>query len=431
MSQLINPSKKRSLNPKKSVDQLLIFNQHKIRLGLSRVNKVIKKLKINQKPNVNYLTVNGTSAKNSIIQIFKSILIQHKQKYAATYSPHLVSITERFEHNQKFIKLNKLKNILTRVAKYKNLTHFEKLVVAFGIFIKNLKLDWVIGEFGLFGRLDGIRALFNKPNYHIISPISWDHLNWTKTRKRNFKTLKEIVFEKTSFLKSAVYVSKQDPKVLKLIKYNLRNNRSDKFFYGSDFKIIKRNKKYFYKDNLHYFQVKSNLIGDYMYENMAPAIKLALDNNIPINTIKKGLLKVDIKGRLQIVNKGKLLRNLNSQDKLILDGAHNAQQSERLVKVIKEFKFKNKYAVISMINSKDPVSFLNPFKGKFNKLYFLDNPEQNNFISKEKLKVVADKLKIRSEIKESIPETFKSNQSKTLWLCTGSLYWVGYLLSKN
>ena len=54
-----------------------------------------------------------------------------------------------------------------------------------------------------------------------------------------------------------------------------------------------------------------------MYENMALAIKLALDNNIPISTIKKGLLKVDIKGRLQIVRKGKLLKNLNSKDKLI------------------------------------------------------------------------------------------------------------------
>ena len=430
MSQLTRQLK-RQLDKKSSVEKLLTLNQHKIRLGLSKINKVIKKLKIIQKPDIKYLTINGTSAKNSIIQIFKSILIQHRQSYAATYSPHLVSITERFEHNQKFIKLNKLKNILTRVAKYKNLTHFEKLVVAFGIFIKNLKLDWVIGEYGLFGRLDGIRALFNKPNYHIISPISWDHLNWTKTRKRNFKTLKEIVFEKTSFLKSAVYVSKQDPKVLKLIKYNLRNNRSDKFFYGSDFKIIKRNKKYFYKDNLHYFQIKSNLIGDYMYENIAPAIKLALDNNIPINTIKKGLLKVDIKGRLQILKKGKLLRNLNSKDKFILDGAHNAQQSERLVNVINEFKFKNKYAVISMINSKDPLSFLKPFKGKFNKLYFLDNPEQNNFTPKENLKAVADKLKIKSEIKENFQDAFKSNKSNSLWLMTGSLYWIGYLLSKN
>ncbi len=430
MSRSINLLEK-SLNKHSNLEKLLTLNQHKIRLGLTRINKVIKKLKITQRPNIKYLTVNGTSAKNSIIQIFKSILIQHRQRYAVTVSPHLVFLAERFEHNQKFIKLNKLKSILTRVAKYKNLTHFEKLVVSFGIFIKDLKLDWAIGEFGLFGRLDGIRALFNKPNYHIISPISWDHLNWTKTKKRNFKTLKEIVFEKTSFIKSTVYVSKQDPKVLKLIKYNLRNNRSDKFFYGSDFRIIKKNKRYFYKDNLHYFEIKSNLIGDYMYENMAPAIKLALDNDIPISIIKKGLLKVDIKGRLQILRKGKLLKNLNSKDKLILDGAHNAQQSERLVKVINEFKFKNKCAVISMINSKDPVSFLKPFKGKFNKLYFLDNPEQNNFIPKEKLKAAADKLKIRSEIKESIPETFKSNQSKTLWLCTGSLYWVGYLLSKN
>ena len=427
----LTPQSKRQLEKKSSLEKLLTLNQHKIRLGLTRINEVIKKLKITQKPHVKYLTVNGTSAKNSIIQIFKSIIIKHSQRYAATYSPHLVSITERFEHNQKFIKLSKLKKILTRVDKYKNLTHFEKLVVTFGIFIKDLKLDWAIGEYGLFGRLDGIRALFNKPNYHIISPISWDHINWTKPKKRNFKPLKEIVFEKTSFLKSRVYVAKQDPKVLKLIKYNLKNNHSEKFFYGSDFKIIKKNKRYFYKDNLYYFQIKSNLIGDYMYENMAPAIKLALDNNIPINTIKKGLLKVDINGRLQIVRKGKLLRNLNSKDKLILDGAHNAQQSKRLVRVMNEFKFKNKYAVISMINSKDPVTFLKPFKGKFKKLYFLDNPEQNNFIPKEKLKAVADKLKIKSEIKDDFQETIKSNKSKKLWLMTGSLYWIGYLLSKN
>ena len=430
MSRSINLLEK-SLNKHSNLEKLLTLNQHKIRLGLTRINKVIKKLKITQRPNIKYLTVNGTSAKNSIIQIFKSILIKHRQRYAATYSPHLVSITERFEHNQKFIKLSKLKNIVSRASKYKNLTHFEKLVVTFGIFIKDLNLDWVIGEFGLLGKKDGVRALFNKPNYHIISPISWDHLNWTKTKKRNFKTLKEIVFEKTSFLRSSVYVSKQDPKVLKLIKYNLRNNRSNKFFYGSDFRIIKKNKRYFYKDNLHYFQIKSNLIGDYMYENMAPAIKLALDNNIPISTIKKGLLKVDIKGRLQILRKGKLLRNLNSKDKLILDGAHNAQQSERLVKVMNEFKFKNKYAVISMINSKDPMSFLKPFKGKFKKLYFLDNPEQNNFIPKERLKAVADKLKIKSEIKDNFQKIIKSNKSKALWLMTGSLYWIGYLLSKN
>ena len=73
-----------------------------------------------------------------------------------------------------------------------------------------------------------------------------DNKRFEKTKKRNFKTLKEIVFEKTSFIKSKVYVAKQDPKVLKLIKYNLKNNHSEKFFYDSDFKVIKKNKRYFY-----------------------------------------------------------------------------------------------------------------------------------------------------------------------------------------
>ena len=72
-----------------------------------------------------------------------------------------------------------------------------------------------------------------------------------------------------------------------------------------------------------------------------------------------------------------------------------------------------------------------PLKGKFNKLYFLDNPEQNNFIPKEELKAVADKLKIKSEIRNSFQEVVQSSKLKTLWLATGSLYWVGYLLKKN
>ena len=139
MSRLIKLSNLQG-NKKNNIEKLLTLNQHKIRLGLSRVKKVIQELKISNKPSTKYLTINGTSAKNSILQIFKSILIQHKKRYAATYSPHLLSIVERYEHNQKFIKPNILKKILIKVSKYKNLTQFEKLIVAFGIYIKKLNL---------------------------------------------------------------------------------------------------------------------------------------------------------------------------------------------------------------------------------------------------------------------------------------------------
>ena len=77
MSRSINLLGK-SPNKKNNIEKLLTLNQHKISLGLTRIYKVIKKLKITQKPNIKYLTVNGTSAKNSIIQIFKSILTVDK-----------------------------------------------------------------------------------------------------------------------------------------------------------------------------------------------------------------------------------------------------------------------------------------------------------------------------------------------------------------
>ncbi len=417
-----------------AIDKLLLLNQHKIKLGLGRVNRAIKRLNLNTNfPNSNICTVNGTSAKNSIIQIFKNILIKYKKRYAATYSPHLISITERFEHNKKFISMKLLKKILLKTSKQKNLTQFEKLTIAFGLFIKNLKLDWIIGEFGLLGRLDAIRALFPKPTIHIITPISWDHLNWTKTKKMNLKTLKEIVYEKTSFLKCKVYISKQTPTVLKIIKSNLKNNKKEKVIYGKDFNLIKKNNRYFYKDNKKFFEIKSNLIGDHMYENITVAIKVALDQKIPIRVIKLGIQNVNIPGRMQVIKKGMLRKGLKERDTLILDGAHNNQQSTQVSKVIGRIKSKNKIGIISMINTKDPYSFLKPFKNKFKKIYFINMERQKNVFPKEELIKVAERLKINSSIADNFDQIKRrySDTKSRCFVVTGSLYFVGNLLSKN
>ena len=412
---------------------LLELNQHKIKLGLSRVSSVLKKLNINKtSDNRKVLTINGTSAKNSILQIFKKIISQQKKTFAVTTSPHLVSLVERFELNNNFIKKHLLKKILMKVSQFRKLTEFERLIIAFGIYIKNKKVDWVLAEFGLFGRKDAIRALYPKPNVHVISPISWDHLDWTKTKKRNLRSLKEIVFEKTSFIKSKVYIAKQTPLVLKMIKTNLKSNFSEKIIYGRDFKLTKKNKRYFYNDKRHKFEIKSNLIGQHNYENAVVAIRIALDQNIPLKIIKIALKNISIKGRLQILKKGKLRKKLNPKDILILDGAHNDQQSSKLVNAINQFNKKDKYAVISMINSKDPYSFLSPMKKKFKKIFFVNMQREKNVIPKEELHKIATKLNINSSVSKSF-ETVKNeiSSSPKCLVATGSLYFIGSLLKKN
>ena len=86
-----------------------------------------------------------------------------------------------------------------------------------------------------------------------------------------------------------------------------------------------------------------------------------------------------------------------------------------------------------MINTKDPRSFLKPFKNKFKKIYFVNMEREKNVFPKEKLKDIADSLNIKSAIAnnlDDIKEDLKDT-SCDLFLITGSLYFIGSILKKN
>ncbi len=411
----------------KSIQKLLKVNQHKkITLGLTRTQKALKFINW-EKPKSRILTISGTSAKFSILQIFKKILIDNKNSFAATYSPHIKSITERMEINSKLIKINVLKKILNKVYKIPvPLTEFEKLCVAFAEFIKNKKTDYILAEFGLLGRLDAVRALFPKPHIHIVAPIFFDHLHWTKTKKRNLKTLKEIVYEKISFLSAdRIYISKQHSRSLKFIKYYLKKNSSKCFYYGRDFWLKKKNDKYFYQDKTRSFQIHSNLLGDFSHENAVIAIKISIDEGIAIPIIKKSLKKISmLLGRVQLIKSGKLRKGMPKSTLIFADGAHNSLSSQRICDFLYQYKNKDLYAIISMIKSKDPSSFLKPFK-KFKKIFFT-NMKQNNVYPKEQLNKIAGKLNIPSEITKDCYTAIKTvgDKKKAIFLITGSFYYL-------
>ena len=116
-----------------------------------------------------------------------------------------------------------------------------------------------------------------------------------------------------------------------------------------------------------------------------------------------------------------------------MDGAHNNQQSAQVSKVISKLKSKSKIGVVSMINTKDPYSFLKPFRNIFKKIYFINMERQKNVFPKEKLKEIADKLKIESSVADNLDQIKKefSDSTSRCFVITGSLYFVGNLLAKN
>ena len=118
-------------------------------------------------------------------------------------------------------------------------------------------------------------------------------------------------------------------------------------------------------------------MGDFMYENAVLAIKVAIDQGIKLSIIKRGLKKLNIPGRMQEIKSGKLRKYLPNSTLVFADGAHNSLSSKSVcAALVNKYKNKDLYAIISMISSKDPASFLKPFKN-FKKVFFVDMKQSN------------------------------------------------------
>ena len=188
------------------------------------------------------------------------------------------------------------------------------------------------------------------------------------------------------------------------------------------FGLRKKKGKYFYQDRRRSFIINSNLLGDFMYENAVLAIKIAIDEGISLSIIKKSLKNITMPGRMQEIKSRRLRKGLA---KVFADGGHNSLSSKSVCATLSsKYKNKNLYAVISMLSSKDPYSFLKPFKN-FKKIFFV-NMNQNNVYPKEKLNTIAKKLNIPSTISKDYYKAIKSitDKKNAIVLITGSFYYL-------
>ena len=84
--------------------------------------------------------------------------------------------------------------------------------------------------------------MWTRPKAQIVTNINFQHKLWV-----NPQTINQICKEKVCSLSnsSAIYIAKQKPKVLKIIKRILKKNKSRKIYYGA-WKIKKVKNKVYY-----------------------------------------------------------------------------------------------------------------------------------------------------------------------------------------
>ena len=405
----------------------------KIDLSLDRTFNLLKKLGNPQDKLKNVITVCGTNGKFSCIKSLQRILNQAGYKCNLYLSPHLQSYTERFVYNNNEINEDSLIDLLNEVEKANGsaqITMFESLTCAYLKYCEQYSDNISIIETGLFHQFDATNV-FKKNLCSIISSINIDHLQWIKN-----KTIEGIIHEKTvKLLNSNIFVNKQENKeILAKIKNALKNNQSNKYFYGEDFNYLHAENNFIlYEDPKGSLILPPpNILGEHQLGNISTAIMVArILFNIKDNDIKKAVTNIELKGRLQEIKTGKL-KELARDNRLFFDGGHNKNAANSLAKWLENLN-KDVHLILGMMKDKDHQEFVNSFKNKIKSLTLIDIPNQDGTISKEdfksKIQGYISEIKLADSIEQSI--ILNSTSSAQVILIVGSLYLAGEVLNLN
>ena len=406
----------------KLFNKTINFDLKRIKLALNQLGHPEKKLS-------NVCQVIGSDGKFSLLRSLRYFIEANKQTVSTHISPSLSDIKERFWMGDKYLSHKKIRSTIKTIEKLKiPLTIYEVLTLIFIINASQKKTDFCIMEAGALWKLDSNNVI-DFPLKQIIVNINKQHLNFLKR-----KTLDEVINQKVGFLShfTKIHVGKQKIKVLKKIKNKLKTNKSD-IEYPSSWKLLKENNNFFYKDKNTKIKIKSRYIHSRgLLENLCMAIRIALDLKISKNTIIKTIPKIIFKARIQYLLKGKLVKKINKNEKLLIDGCHSETSARNLYNYLKTLKLPI-YGIWAMTKNKKPDEFLKEFKGIFKKIITISIKDESASLSSKFLLKIAKNNNYKTESANSFEKALKiiSSKEKKIIVCFGSLYSAGVILKKN
>ena len=401
----------------------------RVNLDLKRIKKVLAFLGFPQLELSQPINIIGSDGKMSTLTSLQYFLRAHKKNVNTFTSPHLFDVRHRFWLKNRHITLKEIKKYAELIESTGlQLTLFELLTCIYILAAKNQKnIHYNLIEAGLLFNKDSTN-LWQEPKAQIVTHINFQHQDWVKPQ-----TLVEICKQKLNSLSqnTTIYIAKQNPETLKIIKSILRKNKSKKI-YPSEFTVKKVKNYYFYKDKKYKIPIRSkNIYSEGLINNLALSIKVALDLGVSKKTIVKTIPEIQFQGRVHYLTKGKFQKLLKPNEQLLIDGCHSIASAKNLYEYLKTLK-EPIYGIWGMQKNKLPKLFIKSFKKIFKKVITVTIPNELNAIDAKKLKSIAQKyvLTDSSPNIQAALEKLSSKEKKTI-VIFGSLYLIGDVLSKN
>ena len=385
----------------------------------------------------------GSKGKGSTSVMIASILEEAGFKCGIYTSPHIIDFRERIKRPFSFFEdwvyeqaadelVCGIESILPEeLPGQRAITWFELVTLYSFLCFKIAKVDYVVYEVGLGGRLDSTNIV--KPLLSCIMPIELEHTEFLGN------TVELIAEEKAGIIKKDIPVLISFQKyenVCKVFVKKCKNVETEYIFLDSlikniDYSFENSQMNFVFSSDLFSREIKTSLklLGKVQSENAcfaSCAVKL-INPNISEKTIEDGLAKAFISGRYELLEYNGI--------PVVLDGAHTPNSIKNTVETTKKiFPDWNITLLFGCASDKDIKDIIPLFDGFVSEVV-ITKPNFSRAIELEKLQALFNQLNIVCKVCEDSTEAIdlilhSPKTDKNLILVTGSFYLVSDVFSK-
>ena len=344
-----------------------------IDMGLDRVRAVAHRMGL--KFDCPIITVAGTNGKGSTCAMLEAILLEAGYRTGLYTSPHLVHFEERCRVRGEIVSASDLIAGFARVEAARaqkdaeiSLSYFEFTTLAILQLLADSKLDVVILEVGLGGRLDAVNIL--DTDCAVITNIDMDHMELLGN------TREAIGFEKAGIMRAGKPVIVSDPMPPQSLLDHAAAVGADLWRFGVDFNCMGDKQQWGWsassaKGGRRYAGLAYPALGganQLINASGALAALTALRDKLPVTaqSVRNGFSVVELPGRFQIIP---------GQPTLVLDVAHNPHSVAALAENLDAMGFYPcTHAVFGAMADKDLTPMLARIGALIDKWYFTDLP---------------------------------------------------------
>jgi dihydrofolate synthase / folylpolyglutamate synthase len=340
-----------------------------IDMGLARVKAVADRMQLTFACPI--ITVAGTNGKGSTCAMLEAILLEAGYRTGVYTSPHLVDFEERCRVRGDIVSATDLIAHFARVERARgqndaeiSLSYFEFTTLAILSLLAHAKLDVVILEVGLGGRLDAVNIL--DTDCAVITSIDLDHMELLGDNRE------AIGFEKAGIMRAGKPAIVSDPVPPQSVIDHAAAIGADLWRFGHDFNYSGDKQQWAWAGRgrryagLGYPALRG--ANQLVNASGVLAALTALRQQLPVTAqaVRNGMAMVELPGRFQIIP---------GQPTLVLDVAHNPHSVAALAANLDAMGFyPGSHAVFGAMADKDVAPMLARMGPLIDSWYFTDLP---------------------------------------------------------